>query len=75
VQVELARTQAWIEFNDVALNGVSGDDGVVQEWRDFKSQKKAFETFMKIGMSIVGLLAAFVTTLVGLSAIGLVHLR
>ena len=46
-----------------------------QEWQDFKSRKDAFETFMKIGVSIVGALAGFVTILVGLSAIGIVHLR
>ena len=76
VEVELARTQGWIEVADLDLYGRNGSDlGVIREWRDFKSKQVAFQTFMKVGVSFVGLLAAFVTILVGLSAVGIVHLR
>ncbi len=73
---ELSRAQSWIEFWDPRLDGGNGKGiGMYQEWQDFKSRKDAFETFMKIGVSIVGALAGLVTILVGLSAIGIVHLR
>ena len=73
---ELARAQSWIEFWDPRLDGGNGKGiGMYAEWQDFKSKRNAFESFVKIGVSSVGVMAAIVTVLVGLSAIGVIHLH
>lgn len=73
---ELAKVQSWIEFWDPRIDGGNGKGiGMYAEWQDFKSKYSAFQTFMKIGVSIVTVLAAFVGLIVGLSSIGVVHLR
>lgn len=72
---ELSRVQSWVETNDIALNGPDGDDGVIREWRDFQSKKEAFETFMRWGMAVIGILVAIPAALVSLSALGFIHLR
>jgi hypothetical protein len=73
---ELARVQAWIEFWDPRIDGGDGKGiGMYAEWQEWKAKSSAFQTFMKVGVSIVTVLAAFVGLLVGLSSIGVVHLR
>lgn len=72
---ELSRVQSWVETNDIALNGPDGDDGVIREWRDFRSKKEAFETFMRWTLAAIGLLVAIPAALVSLSALGVIHLR
>lgn len=37
VEMELRRTQDWIEENDVELNGQNGDKGVIREHREDRS--------------------------------------
>lgn len=73
---ELSRVQAWIEFWDPRIDGGNGKGiGMYAEWQDFKSKSNAFQTFVKWGVGIVTILSAFVGILVGLSALGVVHLR
>ena len=75
VEYELSRVQSWIEYTDPDLHGRNGDDGVIREWRDFKSQRKAFESFLRFAIWAIGVVAAIPGVLVALSALGIVHLR
>ena len=75
VPKELSKVQSWIEYTDPDLHGRNGDDGVIREWRDFKSQRKAFESFLKAAIWAIGVVAAIPGILVALSALGVIHLR
>ena len=75
VELELSRIQSWVEYTDPDLHGRNGDDGVIREWRDFKSQRKAFESFLRFAIWAIGVVAAIPGVLVALSALGIVHLR
>jgi hypothetical protein len=73
---ELSRAQSWIEFWDPRLDGGNGKGiGMYQEWQDFKSQRKAFESFLRFAIWAIGVVAAVPGVLVALSALGIVHLR
>lgn len=65
---ELAHVQEWVELNDIALNGPDGDDGVIREWRDFRS-------FIRGALWIGGVLMGIPTLLLTMSALGIIHLR
>ena len=75
LEIETSRIQSWIEDVDPELNGRNGEDGVIREWHDFKAQRKAFETFVRWAMILIGALAGVPATLVALSALGVIHLR
>ena len=76
---ELARTQWWIENADVELHGPDGDDGVIREWRDYKTARdqrdKDVTLMIKTVAWILGSLIAIPAALVSLSALGLIHLH
>ena len=55
VEVELSRTQSWIEFADKDLYGRNGDKGVIQEHRDDRAERKALFAYVRW---MVGLIAA-----------------
>jgi hypothetical protein len=63
--VELSRVQECVEWHDLLLNGPNGDNGMIQEWRDFKAQRKAFESFMKAAVVIIGIVLSILTFLEG----------
>ena len=75
LEIEVSRIQSWVETTDPDLHGRNGDDGVIREWRDFKSQRKAFESFLRFAIWAIGVVAAIPGVLVALSALGIVHLR
>ena len=60
--------QIWAKTTDIDLNGRNGDDGVIREWRDFKSQ-------LKVIVAVFGFVCGVPAILVALSALGVVHLR
>lgn len=75
IQIEVSRLQSWVEDNDPVLNGPNGDNGMIREWQDFTAKREAFESFVKWMVSLIGLMVAFPAALVGLSALGIIHLR
>jgi hypothetical protein len=58
----------------VILFGKYGDDGMVNEWRDFKTTRRNFESFVKGVLWFIVFLAGVPATLVALSALGYIHL-
>jgi hypothetical protein len=48
---------------------------MIREWRNFTSERKALETFIKWGIFAIGGLCGIPALLVALSALGIVHLR
>ena len=67
--VELSRTQDWIEFWDLRLGGGNGEGrGMYQEWQDYKSK---IYVLVKVAVA----LAAVPGILLTLSALGVLHLR
>ena len=67
--------QFWAEVTSQTLDGEDGDIGMVREWRDFKSQREAFEKFVRTGILIMGMVCGIPALLVSLSALGVIHLR
>jgi hypothetical protein len=59
VEVELARTQSWIETADPILFGDGKSEGVVAEHQNAKAGRKALERFVKIAVGV----AAFMSTI------------
>lgn len=72
---ELERAQECLESHDVLLNGGEGEMGIIREWRDFKSQRSAFESYIKVSMVVLGVICGIPGFLVALSALGFIHLR
>jgi hypothetical protein len=72
---ELRRVQECVEDHDILLNGGEGEIGMVREWRDFKSKRDAFEAYIKISITVIGLVCGVPGILVALSALGVIHLR
>lgn len=68
VERELLKLQLWAKDADIDLNGRNGEEGVIREWRDFKSQ-------LKVIILIFGAICATPGVLVALSALGVIHLR
>ena len=55
VEVELARTQGWIEGADMDLYPHNGSKGVIQEHRDSQAGKAATEAFVASFIVILAL--------------------
>lgn len=68
VERELLKLQLWAKDADIDLNGRNGEEGVIREWRDFKSQ-------LKVIVAVFGFVCGVPAILVALSALGVVHLR
>ena len=75
VERELLKLQIWGRITDVILFGKDGDDGMVTEWRDFKTTRRNFEEFAKGALWVLVFLCGVPATLVALSALGFIHLR
>ena len=75
VEVELSRTQSWIEATDPELYGQGGEPGMLREWHDFCAQRRAFESFVRWAFIVIGFLVGLPGVLVSLSAIGIIHLK
>ena len=70
VEVELARTQSWIENADPILFGDGRSEGLVAEHQNAKAGRKAMERFVKIAVG----LGAFMSTIPALiKVLELVH--
>ncbi|MGA8727373.1 MAG: hypothetical protein WB608_01375 [Terracidiphilus sp.] len=58
MEVELSKTQSWIEAADIDLYGRNGDLGVIREHRDDRADRRAHDKFIKQMVGACGLFAA-----------------